>query len=233
MVTTDASLPQLLARLERVYTDLHAHPELSFAERRTAGIAAAWLREHGYDVVEGVGGTGVVGVLRTAPGPVVLLRADMDGLPVLEDTGLPYASQARGTGPDGRDVPVMHACGHDVHVTCLLGAAALLAADRSWQGTVVTLFQPAEEVAQGAEAMVTDGLYHRVPRPDVVLGQHVAPIPAGMIGLRTGPAFAASDSLRVTLYGSGGHGSRPEATVDPVVMAAATVLRLQTLVSRE
>ncbi len=213
--------------------DLHAHPELSFAEHRTAGIAAKWLHDSGYEVSEGIGGTGVAGVLTTGPGPVVLLRADMDGLPVMEDTGLPYASRARGVDPDGRDVPVMHACGHDLHVTCLLGAAAELAADRSWHGTVVALLQPAEEVARGASAMVADGLYERIPHPDVVLGQHVAPLPAGVIGLRPGAAFAATDSLRVTLHGTGGHGSRPEATVDPVVMAAATVLRLQTLVSRE
>ncbi len=222
-----------LARLHELYMDLHAHPELSFAEHRTSGIAVKWLQDTGYDVVEGIGGTGAAGVLTTGSGPVVLLRADMDGLPVLEATGLPYASRDRGTDPDGHDVPVMHACGHDLHVTCLLGAAARLADDRSWQGTVVALLQPAEEVVRGAGAMVTDGLYERTPRPDVVLGQHVAPLPAGVIGLRPGAAFAATDSLRVTLHGIGGHGSRPEATVDPVVMAAATVLRLQTLVSRE
>lgn len=231
---TPAPRPEDLApQLADVYRDLHAHPELSFAERRTAGIAAGWLAEQGCAVAEGVGGTGVVGVLDRGPGPVVLLRADMDALPVREETGLPYASHARGVDPDGRDVPVMHACGHDLHVTCLMGAAAVLAGDPAWRGTLVTVFQPAEELGQGAEAMVADGLYERFPRPDVVLGQHVAPIPAGVLGLQPGPAFAASDSLRVTLHGSGGHGSRPETTVDPVVMAAAAVLRLQTLVSRE
>ena len=219
--------------LEEVYLDLHAHPELSFAEVRTAGIAARWLREHGYDVIGGVGGTGVVGILARSHGPVVLLRADMDALPVQEATGLAYASSARGVDPDGHDVPVMHACGHDMHVTCLLGAAAELSADPDWSGTLVVLFQPAEELVQGAEAMVADGLFDTVPRPDVVLGQHVAPLPAGTLGLRTGPAFAATDSLRVTMTGAGGHGSRPEATVDPVVMAAATVMRLQGVVSRE
>jgi hippurate hydrolase len=223
----------LTARLEDVYRDLHAHPELAFAEHRTAGIAADWLREHGFEVHEGIGGTGVAGVLRSGEGPVALLRADMDALPVREDTGLPYASTARAAGPEG-ETPVMHACGHDMHVACLLGAAAAVAADpASWRGTVVAVLQPAEEVARGAQAMVDGGLYHRVPRPDVVLGQHVAPLPAGLLGLRPGPAFAASDSLRITLHGSGGHGSRPEATVDPVVLAAATVLRLQTIVSRE
>ncbi|MER7070238.1 amidohydrolase [Terrabacter sp. NPDC000476] len=223
----------MMPRLRETYRDLHAHPELSFTEHRTAGLVAAWLRELGLTVTEGVGRTGVVGVLARGEGPVVLLRADMDGLPVAEATGLPYASSARGIDPDGRDVPVMHACGHDVHVTCLLGAVSVLVADETWRGTLVAVFQPAEEVAQGARAMVEDGLYDTVPRPDVVLGQHVAPIPAGTIGLRPGPSFAATDSLRITLFGEGGHGSRPEATVDPVVLAAATILRLQTVVSRE
>jgi hippurate hydrolase len=215
----------LVSRLTTVYRDLHTHPELSGEEHRTAAIAATRLRELGHDVVEGVGGTGVVGILRNGAGPTVLLRADMDALPVTEATGLPYASEVEG---------VMHACGHDVHVTCLLGAAERLTANRdTWSGTLVCLFQPAEETVSGAQAMVDDDLFARVPRPDVVLGQHVAPGPAGTLGLRSGQAFAASDSLRVTLHGAGGHGSRPDATVDPVVMAAATVMRLQTLVSRE
>lgn len=215
----------LAADLRTLYEDLHAHPELSDQEHRTAGAAAAWLRERGYTVDEGVGGTGVVGTLRSGEGPVVLLRADMDALPVTEATGLPYSSTVAG---------VMHACGHDMHVTCLLGAAHELAATREqWSGTVILVFQPAEELATGAQSMVTDGLYERVPRPDVVLGQHVAPLPAGMVGLTPGPAFAAADSLKVTLFGSGGHGSRPESTVDPVLMAAATVQRLQGIVSRE
>ncbi len=224
---------ELAVRLEGVYRDLHANPELSFAEVRTASIAAAWLRDWGYEVHEGIGGTGVVGVLTRSSGPAVLLRADMDALPVEEATGLPYASTARGVDPDGIDVPVMHACGHDMHVTCLMGAASMLARSTAWAGTLVVLFQPAEEVVRGAAAMIADHLFERVPRPKVVLGQHVAPIPAGVLGLRSGPAFAASDSLRVTLTGVGGHGSRPEATVDPVVMAAATIMRLQTIVSRE
>ncbi|MFT4010979.1 MAG: amidohydrolase, partial [Nocardioidaceae bacterium] len=215
----------LRAELRAIYEDLHTHPELSHQETRTAGIVGAWLRAEGYEMVEPVGSTGVVGVLRNGPGPVVLLRADMDALPVAEETGLPYASQTPG---------VMHACGHDVHVTCLLGATRELATSRdSWQGTLVALFQPAEETVDGAQGMVDDGLYDRVPKPEVVLGQHVAPIPAGIIGLQPGPAFAASDSIRVTMFGAGSHGSRPESGVDPVVMAAATVLRLQTVVSRE
>ena len=216
---------ELAGRLRGVYRDLHAHPELSFAEHRTAGIVAGWLKDLGFEVLEGVGMTGVAGVLRAGDGPVVLLRADMDALPVQEATGLAYASQADG---------LMHACGHDMHVTCLLGAASELAASRGhWSGTVVTVFQPAEETAEGAAAMVADRLFERVPQPDVVLGQHVSPMPAGTIGLRAGPAFAATDALRITLYGAGGHGSRPETTVDPVVMAAATVMRLQGIVARE
>ncbi len=223
-----------VADLPDLYRDLHAHPELAFQESRTAGIVAARLRDLGYEVWPGVGRTGVVGVLRNGAGPTALLRADMDALPVAERTGLPYASTARGTDGDGREVPVMHACGHDMHVTCLLGAAAELAADRSsWRGTLLLVFQPAEETGQGAQAMLDDGLFDRFGTPAVVLGQHVAPMPAGFLGLRSGPAFAAADALRVVLHGRGAHGSRPESSVDPVLMAAATVLRLQGIVSRE
>jgi amidohydrolase len=222
-----------IADLAGLYRDLHAHPELAFQEQRTAGIVASRLRDLGYETATGVGRTGVVGVLRNGAGPTALLRADMDGLPVLEQTGLDYASTARGN-LNGDDVPVMHACGHDMHVTCLLGAAAALTADRSsWQGTLLMVFQPAEETGQGARAMIDDGLFDQFGRPDVVLGQHVSPAPAGLLALREGAAFAASDSLRVVLHGRGGHGSRPETTVDPVVMAAATVMRLQGIVSRE
>jgi amidohydrolase len=214
-----------LQELARIYRDLHGHPELSMAESRTSSIAAAWLRDHGYEVHEGIGSTGVVGVLLNGPGPTVLVRADMDALPVQEETGLDYASQVDG---------VMHACGHDMHTACLMGAAAELSATQeSWSGTVLAVFQPAEETGEGARAMVAGGLYDKVPRPDVVIGQHVAPLPAGVLGLRQGPAFAASDVLRVVLFGQGGHGSRPETTVDPVLMAAATVMRLQGVVSRE
>lgn len=219
--------------LADVYRDLHRHPELSFQERRTASVVVAHLREVGAEVTEGVGGTGVVGVLRHGHGPTVLLRADMDALPVAEDTGLAYASTARGVDRDGHDVPIAHACGHDMHVTCLLGAVARLSADPGWQGRVVAVFQPAEEIGGGAQAMLDDGLYDRFAPPEVVLGQHVAPLPAGMLALRAGPAFAAADTVRIVLHGEGGHGSRPETTVDPIVMAAATVMRLQTVVARE
>jgi hippurate hydrolase len=217
-----------------VYEDLHRHPELAFQETRTAALVAERLAGLDFEVTTGVGRTGVVGVLRNGDGPTALLRADMDGLPVEERTGLPYASVARGSDGAGGDVPVMHACGHDMHVTCLLGACATLAGSRdTWAGTVLAVFQPAEEIADGARAMIDDGLFDRFGKPDVVLGQHVAPLPVGVIGLRTGPAFAAAEALRITLHGQGAHGSRPETSVDPVVMAAATVMRLQTVVSRE
>jgi hippurate hydrolase len=223
-----------LAGLTGIYRDLHAHPELAFAEHRTAGIVAARLRDLGYQTATGIGRTGVVGLLANGDGPTVLLRADMDALPVLERTGLDWASTERGVGADGKEVPVMHACGHDAHITCLLGAAAVLAADTDrWSGRLVLVFQPAEETGEGAQAMIDDGLFGRFGVPDVVLGQHVAPMPAGLLGVRPGPAFAAADSLRVMLYGRGGHGSRPETTVDPVLMAAATVQRLHGIVSRE
>ncbi|HEX4703495.1 MAG TPA: amidohydrolase [Pseudonocardiaceae bacterium] len=234
MDTVLARLADIAPELANLYRDLHAHPELSFAEVRTAAEVARRLAALGAEVTEGIGGTGVVGVLHNGDGPTVLLRADMDALPVAERTGLPYASTVRGTDPDGNDVPVMHACCHDMHVTCLLGALDLLAGARSaWVGTVLAVFQPAEEVGGGAQGMVDDGLFDRFGTPDVVLGQHVAPMPVGMVGLHPGPAFAASDSLRVRMFGRGGHGSRPETTIDPVVMAAATVLRLQTVVARE
>ncbi|GAA1448315.1 amidohydrolase [Leifsonia poae] len=220
--------------LEALYRDLHSHPELAFAELRTAGIVADHLTGFGLEVVTGIGGTGVVGILRNGDGPTVLLRADMDALPVREETGLEWASTQTVVDETGATVPVMHACGHDIHITCLLGAVEALADSRSeWSGTLVALFQPAEEHGGGAQVMVEDGLYEKVPTPDVVLGQHVTPLPSGMLGAHSGAAMAAVDTMEVTLHGRGGHGSRPETTIDPVVMAAATVLRLQTVVSRE
>lgn len=219
----DDRLPGLVA----LYEDLHRHPELGFQETRTAAEAARRLAAHGYDVTTGIGGTGVTGVLRNGPGPVVLLRADMDALPVTENTGLEYASTVPG---------LMHACGHDVHVTCLLGAADLLAAGRErWSGTLVALFQPAEEVGGGARAMLDAGLYSKglVPTPDVVLAQHVAPFGAGLLAYCPGACMAAADSLEITFHGTGGHGSRPETTVDPILMAASFVQRVQSVVARE
>ncbi|SDQ60413.1 amidohydrolase [Microbacterium sp. cf332] len=220
--------------LDALYTDLHRHPELSFQETRTAAIIAARLGELGLEYEEGIGRTGVATALRNGDGPVVWLRADMDGLPVPEQTGLEYASTARGVDPAGNDVPVMHACGHDMHVTALLGALERLIATRDeWSGTVVAVFQPAEEYGAGSQAMIADGVLDRFPKPDIVLGQHVTPLPAGIIGVRPGTQMAASDGLTVVMHGRGGHGSRPHSTIDPIVMAAATVMRLQTVVSRE
>ncbi|WP_053203955.1 amidohydrolase [Jiangella muralis] len=221
-------------RLEDLYKDLHRHPELGFQEHRTAGIVADRLRASGFDVTTGIATTGAVGMLRNGSGPTALLRADMDALPVKEDTGLDYASTETMTDASGATVPVDHACGHDLHTTCLLGAADALAADRtSWSGTLLVVFQPAEELGAGAQAMVDDGLYDRFPKPDVVLGQHVAPLPAGKIAGHPGASYAGSDSLRARLVGRGAHGSMPEASIDPIVMAAETVLRLQTVISRE
>ena len=229
-----AGLDKLLPDLESLYTDIHAHPELSMQETRTAGIAAQRLRDAGYDVTTGVGKTGVVGLLRNGDGPVAMLRADMDALPVAEATGLPYASKATATDREGKSVPVMHACGHDMHTTCLAGATALLAQMRdTWRGTVMAVFQPAEETAEGAQAMIDDGLFKRFPKPNVVLGQHVMVGPAGSIGGRSGVITSAGDSFQIRLFGRGAHGSMPQTSIDPVVMAAATVLRLQTIVSRE
>lgn len=220
-----AHLPEVRAWQEPLYRDLHQHPELSHQERRTAGLTAARLRESGLTVHEGVGGTGVVGVLSNGDGPRVLLRADMDALPVTEATGLPYASREPG---------VMHACGHDTHVTCLLGAAELFArATDHWRGTVIAVFQPAEEVGDGARGMTEDGLADLVGPIDVALAQHVFPAPAGQLRTRSGPVLSAADSMRITVYGRGGHGSMPQATVDPVVLASMIVIRLQTIVSRE
>jgi amidohydrolase len=220
-----AGVGAMLDDLEELYKDVHRHPELSMQEERTAALAAERLQTAGFEVTTGVGKTGVVGLLRNGDGPTVMLRADMDALPVQEQTGLDYASETDG---------VMHACGHDMHVAWLAGAAAQLSAARDdWRGTLMAVFQPAEETAAGAQAMIDDGLFERFPRPDVVLGQHVMPAPAGSIGTRSGVITSAADSFEIRMFGRGAHGSMPEASIDPVVMAAATVLRLQTIVSRE
>src|SRR5246500_4641297 len=228
------NLEGLLPDLTEFYKLVHSHPELSMEETRTAKLAADRLRAVGYEVTTGVGKTGVVGLLRNGDGPEVMLRADMDALPVQEGTGLPYASKVTSPDSAGKSVPVMHACGHDMHVTWLLGTAKLFAKSRdAWKGTLMAVFQPAEETAQGAQAMIDDGLFKRFPKPDVILGQHVMCMPAGVIGGRIGVTTSAADSLQIKLFGRGAHGSMPEASVDPVVMAAATVLRLPTIVSRE
>lgn len=229
-----AKLHGLLPDLETLYKDVHSHPELSMQETRTAGIAAERLRASGFDVTTGVGKTGVVGLLKNGNGPTVMLRADMDALPVAETTGVDYASKVTATDSDGATVPVMHACGHDMHVTWLAGAAALLAQARdAWHGTLMAVFQPAEETAAGAQAMIDDGLFKRFPKPDVILGQHVMVGPAGMVAGRTGAITSAADSFQIRLFGRGAHGSMPQASIDPVVMAASVVLRLQAIVSRE
>ncbi|MFE7168914.1 amidohydrolase [Streptomyces sp. NPDC057616] len=218
-----AQLP--VADLTDFYRDLHRHPELSLQEHRTAAKLAGRLAKAGFETTEGVGGTGVVGLLRNGDGPTVLLRADMDALPVVEETGLPYASEVPG---------VMHACGHDLHVTWLAGAAGALAAGRdAWSGTLLVIGQPAEETGRGALAMVEDGLYERFARPDVLLGQHAGPGPVGFYAHSPGLILSASTDLDIVVHGRGGHGSRPETTVDPVVTAAYLVTRLQTVVSRE
>ena len=227
-------LDQLLPELEGLYKDLHAHPELSMQETRTAQVAADRLRKAGYEVTAGVGKTGVVGLLKNGAGPTVMLRADMDALPIEEATGLPYASKVTAKDGAGRTQPVAHMCGHDMHVTWLSGTAALLSAARdAWKGTLMVVFQPGEETAQGARAMIDDDLFKRFPKPDVVLGQHLMVGRAGDVAGSSGPITSAADSLQIRLFGRGAHGSMPQASIDPVVMAAATVLRLQTIVSRE
>jgi hippurate hydrolase len=219
---------------EGVYRTLHEHPELPFAEVRTAGTAAGALRDAGFEVQEKIGRTGVVGVLKNGDGPTVLVRADMDALPIEEETGLPYASTERAKEASGHDYPLAHACGHNVHVASLMAAARLLAQTRdAWRGTFIALFQPAEELGTGAAAMVDDGLAKAIPKPDVALAQHVLVLPAGKVGTRSGPILSTAASMRVTIHGRGAHGSMPQLSVDPVVLASMIVVRLQSIVARE
>jgi hippurate hydrolase len=223
------------AQSEALYFDLHRNPELSSHETRTAEKLAAGLRELGYEVTTGVGGTGVVGVLKNGSGPVVMLRTELDALPVEEKTGLAYASTVRTKDDSGAEVGVMHACGHDIHMASWMGAARIMASTRNqWRGTLVVIGQPAEETVSGAARMLADGLFTRFPRPQYALAAHDDPrIPAGVIGYHAGPILSNVDTLRITIYGAGGHGARPETTVDPIVIAARTVLALQTIVARE
>jgi amidohydrolase len=227
----DAAYPQA----ETLYLDLHRHPELSGHEQQTAEKLASGLRALGYDVTTGVGRTGVVGVLTNGPGPVVLLRTELDALPVEEQTGLAYASTVRATDDSGADVGVMHACGHDVHMTAWMTTARLMAQGRArWSGTLVLMAQPAEETGSGARWMLADGLFTRFPRPDYALAIHDdARYPAGVIGYHAGAILANSDTVKITIFGRGGHGARPETTIDPIVIAGRTILALQTIVSRE
>jgi hippurate hydrolase len=231
----DTPAASIYPELRAFYEDLHRHPELGYQEVRTSAKLAEKLRALGYEVTTGVGKTGVVAALKNGKGPTVLLRADMDALPLEEKTGLPYASVATGTDERGDTVKLMHACGHDVHMTALVGAAALLAAVKNeWRGTLLLVGQPAEEGGGGASAMLKDGLYERFGRPDYVLALHDAPfLPAGSLGVSSGYVLANSDRVDITVYGKGGHGSSPHLTVDPIVIAARIVLSLQTVVSRE
>ena len=242
MAQADAQSPRVFSEVDAVYPqsealylDIHQHPELSLHEQQTAAKLAAGLRKLGYEVTTGVGGTGVVGVLKNGAGPTVMLRTELDALPVEEKTGLPYASKLRTKDDSGADVPVMHACGHDVHMAAWMGTAGIMASSRDrWHGTLMLIGQPAEERVMGARAMLNDGLFTRFPRPNFALAVHDdATLPAGIVGYHAGPILTNSDAVTITIFGRGGHGARPETTVDPIVIAARTVLALQTIVSRE
>ena len=217
-----------------LYLDLHQNPELSGHEIQTASKLATQLRHAGYDVTEHVG-TGIVAILKNGPGTVIMLRTELDALPVEEKTGLPYASKVHTKNDAGQDVPVMHACGHDAHMASLLGTAEIMARSKNtWHGTLILIGQPAEETISGAKAMVEDGLFTRFPKPDVAVALHVGnDTPAGTVSITPGTYNTNADSLRITIYGKGGHGAAPNTTVDPIVIAARTVLSLQTIVSRE
>ena len=224
----------LLPELENIYKDIHSHPELSMQEVRTSGIAADWLRKYNFEVTTDVGAHGVVGLLQNGDGPTVMLRADMDALPVTEATGLPYASTVKAKDDEGVEVGVSHVCGHDMHVTWLMGAARLFSEHRDqWKGTLMAVFQPGEEVGRGAQSMIDDGMMSRFPKPDIILGQHVMVGEAGTVSYRSGAILSAGNSIKVKLFGKGAHGSYPQTSIDPVIMAAATAMRLQTIVSRE
>lgn len=227
----DENIESLVA----LYQHLHANPELSMMEVKTAARMAEEARKAGFEVTEKVGGTGVVAVLRNGPGPVVLIRTDMDALPIVEQTGLPYASKVKVTTPTGAEVGVMHACGHDIHMTCWVGTARVLSALKDhWSGTVVMIAQPGEEIVAGARQMLADGLYKRFPKPDYALALHADSLqPAGVVAYTEGLALAAVDTVDILVKGQGGHGAAPHMTVDPIVLAAKIVLDLQTIVSRE
>ena len=218
-----------------LYLDLHKNPELSSHETQTAAKLASRLRSLGYDVTEHVGGAGVVAILKNGPGPTVMLRTELDALPVEEKTGLAYASKVHAQDDAGHDVPVMHACGHDLHLASILGTAAIMAHSKpTWHGTLMLIGQPAEETISGAKAMIDDGLLKRFPRPGVAVALHVGNwLPAGRVGITPGIFSTNADSLRITIYGKGGHGSAPHTAIDPIVIAARTILALQTIASRE
>ena len=230
-----APVPPADASLMALYRELHAAPELSMQEVKTAARLAPELKKLGFTVTEKVGGTGVVGVLRNGPGKTLLMRADMDGLPVVEQTGLPFASKVRATARSGVETGVMHACGHDTHMTAMIGAVRKLVADKAnWSGTLLVVFQPGEETGEGARAMLDAGLYNRFPKPDTAIAFHdSASLPAGTIGITPGYALANVDSVDILVKGVGGHGAYPQTTKDPIVLASQIVMALQTLVSRE
>jgi hippurate hydrolase len=241
-VSIGAQTPTISEEVEAVYPaahdlyiDLHRTPELSSHEIQTASNLAARLRSLGYTVTEGVGGTGVVAILENGVGPTVMLRTELDALPVEEKTGLPYASKVHAQDDSGREVPVMHACGHDLHMAALAGTAAIMAhSQQSWHGTLMLIGQPAEETISGARRMIDDGLFTRFPKPSVGIALHVGnDLPAGEVGITPGIYNTNADSLRITIYGKGGHGSAPQSAIDPIVIAARTILALQTIVSRE
>jgi amidohydrolase len=230
----DSFIDKLLPELTEIYKDIHEHPELSMHETRTSKIAADYLTKYQFEVTTPVGPTGVVGLMKNGDGPVVMLRADMDALPVTEKTGLPYASTKVARDDDGKEVGVSHVCGHDMHVTWLMGVARLFSEHRDqWKGTLMAVFQPGEEVGRGAQSMIDDGMMDRFPKPEVILGQHVMVGEAGTVGYRSGAILSAGNSIQVQLFGKGAHGSYPQTSIDPVIMAAATAMRLQTIVSRE
>jgi hypothetical protein len=233
--SSPAEVEAVFPAARALYIDLHEHPELSGHETRTAATLAAALRKLGYQVTEHVGGTGIVAVLRNGPGPTIMLRTELDALPVQERTGLPFASHVRVKDDAGNEVYVGHMCGHDLHMSALVATADVLAHSRdTWHGTLELIGQPAEETIGGASRMVKDGLFTRFPRPGAVLALHVSnELPAGEVGVVPGIYDTSSDSVRITIFGRGGHGSMPEATIDPIVIAARTILALQTIVSRE
>ena len=225
----------LVPELEGLYRDLHEHPELAFHEERTASALAKRLKALGFEVTTGVGQTGLVAILRNGSGPVVMLRTELDALPIEEKTGLPFASKAKGIDSQGNVVAVSHACGHDLHMTGWYGAATIMASRRNaWHGTLMLVGQPAEEVNRGAAAMLADGLFTRFPKPDFAISMHDEPsLPSGTVGFHAGLFRASLDSVDVTVFGRGGHGAKPQTTVDPIVLAARAILGIQTIVSRE
>src|SRR5689334_13082068 len=231
----DKQVSSVLPDAQTLYLDLHQHPELSSHETRTAAELAGRLRTLGYEVTEHVGGTGVVAILKNGAGPTVMLRTELDGLPVEEKTGLPYASKARAKDDNGRDVPVMHACGHDVHMASLFGTASIMAHSKdSWHGTLMLIGQPAEETITGADKMIKDGLFTRFAKPDIGIAMHdTNNLSVGQVGITPGYAKANADSLKITVYGKGGHGAQPHTTIDPVLIAARIAVTLQSIVARE